>query len=1362
MKSGTKSGFGAGHSLTLCKAAANARIHKVHHRRISEVRPSIDTSEPHTFSDAFNFDDSKGKLQKKIDLKYRNKEDDVTKARIKKLQNRCPIAGETLHDKLVGGSFHSPPRRATDALDRANKLKKANRKKSITMLEKRNLIIAARLKKVTPSEVSRRHGNDGWENHWNKHAHWQHTNEKRRTLMQKMVNAKLGGASATGHGSNNGTNTVSKPPPPSQNTSLQPYPPFSHKMTSMKHERDLFDEKMYRTKNMIPILKKEGRIINPTEMTNAPVMQQYINRLSVAESTVFSPHAPPRKNLPPVDDLISLVLNVENENENPATERIPHRPAKQHNRKQQQRQQRPHGQRKQRQQRKQGQRKQHGGKKKKKRNMPARSLTLSQEKLVKLDEEWANLTKVQQNSNPSWEDVMSVQSGMDRVTVSRWHDGVLEAIFDPYASTDGPGWRCDVCSNSGTGLVYHDQVLDVDICLKCMNMARRLDWVEVAQTTNHISKSTTHKMNHNATTNQNNTTTNNNKKQKTTRPSHLDMSTITTNDEEIEDDDDDDDDTTWATYKPNQPNSPINIVSPFATVEDMEQRDQLVYRCGTREHSIHGTSTLLLITIFRSPDGLLLSDDPNNSLLIDVFDMNTNVSQRSILTGTDMMYHPEIGSNGVRLLIGTTIPPGNQRSKKISKKLTRTAENLIHLLVIDPLTRSVTIKEPIVYTEQQKQEIIQNKERIEKEQAAVVMQNSYRSAKARTTTQKKRAQLRTEKANIHEKNNAASLVQARIRGGNDRQKVQQIQMQRQKSNMKKRKKKMIFPGVLGQAFCTKGTFFDNARIFGLISVQIYDGATKADIKRNELAAAACSKTKSKRSKRTKRTASISRKKKSKNNAMNGTGTNNQNGKHGKHGKNSNAINAVERTREIRQLLFTVYFPTNSQFYRIKVSAKDVTTLFEHDIELAKVIIQDPTAPSNKNYILEMIGMIHVEYTQLGFGGSQTLKAYMSREVTTSPMEEEQAALSLQTRWRVGIARRKVHSRKMIVCEIHDLLNTIHERGGTYSIIDLKHTRVELLSHIAFEQEWRDAYIIAARFNKHVAAHPEFVKGLQRNKLLVPKITASLLVAIQDEEEEAEETETSVLPVEVDSDPEVVKTASEAEKRAACRAIFHQVDTDMSGYIDSEELVLLLTNLTDELKLTSNKHEITLQEAEYFISSMDKDGNLLIDCDEFVDFMVAGMSVGDDAKVAFRERSSLHEKLSVLISGLSEMTERRSRALQKMYEKYEDKDAGGLTTDTLFQLFSEAETDVIHRYDDVQRFFQVMDEDRNGAISRDEWCSYLLYGMNMPDEWRTEFGRRSPMHAKIASVVQLCLDHTTESTEGPVKRNSSMVLYGKIL
>ena len=108
-----------------------------------------------------------------------------------------------------------------------------------------------------------------------------------------------------------------------------------------------------------------------------------------------------------------------------------------------------------------------------------------------------------------------------------------------------------------------------------------------------------------------------------------------------------------------------------------------------------------------------------------------------------------------------------------------------------------------------------------------------------------------------------------------------------------------------------------------------------------------------------------------------------------------------------------------------------------------------------------------------------------------------------------------------------------------------------------------------------------------------------------------------------------------------------------------------------------------------------------------------------------------------------MTERRSRALQNMYEKYEDKDAGGLTPDTLFELFSEAKTDDIHRYDDVQSFFQVMDEDRNGAISREEWCSYLLYGMSMTKEWREHFEKKSKMHNKIGAIVKLCLLKTEE-------------------
>ena len=42
-------------------------------------------------------------------------------------------------------------------------------------------------------------------------------------------------------------------------------------------------------------------------------------------------------------------------------------------------------------------------------------------------------------------------------------------------------------------------------------------------------------------------------------------------------------------------------------------------------------------------------------------------------------------------------------------------------------------------------------------------------------------------------------------------------------------------------------------------------------------------------------------------------------------------------------------------------------------------------------------------------------------------------------------------------------------------MDMKHTRVELLSRIAFQEEWRDAYEIASSVNTHVNTHQKFMK-----------------------------------------------------------------------------------------------------------------------------------------------------------------------------------------------------------------------------------------------------------------------------------------------
>ena len=55
---------------------------------------------------------------------------------------------------------------------------------------------------------------------------------------------------------------------------------------------------------------------------------------------------------------------------------------------------------------------------------------------------------------------------------------------------------------------------------------------------------------------------------------------------------------------------------------------------------------------------------------------------------------------------------------------------------------------------------------------------------------------------------------------------------------------------------------------------------------------------------------------------------------------------------------------------------------------------------------------------------------------------------------------------------------------------------------------------------------------------------------------------------------------------------------MSGYIDAGELVLLLEQLTADLKIKSDRPQITIEEAAFFIESMDADGNNIIDEKEF--------------------------------------------------------------------------------------------------------------------------------------------------------------------
>ena len=182
-----KKAFGAGHSLTLCKAAEITRMRQTIVRRLSTVETSVDSSVPK--SALRKFDDSKGKLQRRRLTIMRQREDAILQHRIKMLNARDPMIGEG--PRYEGGSFHSPPPRAFEARRRADKYRTIARRRNIERLDKLNAKMANRLLQVQPTEISRRHGKNGWDQHYAKHAHWQTTSRKRKNIMNRLIHSRL-------------------------------------------------------------------------------------------------------------------------------------------------------------------------------------------------------------------------------------------------------------------------------------------------------------------------------------------------------------------------------------------------------------------------------------------------------------------------------------------------------------------------------------------------------------------------------------------------------------------------------------------------------------------------------------------------------------------------------------------------------------------------------------------------------------------------------------------------------------------------------------------------------------------------------------------------------------------------------------------------------------------------------------------------------------------------------------------------------------------------------------------------------------------------------------------------------------------
>ena len=193
--------------------------------------------------------------------------------------------------------------------------------------------------------------------------------------------------------------------------------------------------------------------------------------------------------------------------------------------------------------------------------------------------------------------------------------------------------------------------------------------------------------------------------------------------------------------------------------------------------------------------------------------------------------------------------------------------------------------------------------------------------------------------------------------------------------------------------------------------------------------------------------------------------------------------------------------------------------------------------------------------------------------------------------------------------------------------------------------------------------------------------------------------------------------SVAELEAVAKSSFHKIDMDNSGVIDCDELIMLVASTTN------GKVSITRDDAKFFIQSIDENDDGFIDEREWIAFLRNGVTATQKARSKFQQQSALHAQLLHVVDAAETLTRRYSRRIRTLFGSSAHLDHDGL------KRLTHNPSD-----DEVSALMSALDKDGSGTLEREEFAAYILYGLNMGDEWRQNFRSQSHIHGMLADLI----------------------------
>ena len=229
-----------------------------------------------------------------------------------------------------------------------------------------------------------------------------------------------------------------------------------------------------------------------------------------------------------------------------------------------------------------------------------------------------------------------------------------------------------------------------------------------------------------------------------------------------------------------------------------------------------------------------------------------------------------------------------------------------------------------------------------------------------------------------------------------------------------------------------------------------------------------------------------------------------------------------------------------------------------------------------------------------------------------------------------------------------------------------------------------------------------------------------------------------------------------EMRPALVSMYNNAATTKEGHLypkDIQNMVTALSEKYPDIMFVDCNDET----ANILVDSLDDDQNGSVEMEEFVSWLISGMSRSKEHRIKFSEQGEVYAMLTQFMESVMEVARKITNALEivdfeemrpalvSMYNNAATTKEGHLypkDIQNMVTALSEKYPDIMFvdcNDETANILVDSLDDDQNGSVEMEEFVSWLISGMSRSKEHRIKFSEQGEVYAMLTQFMESVME-----------------------